>query len=148
MNGSREAFITAFEEMVKEDKRCMLISADSMLAARAAAVAKEYPDNFVEGGIAEQCAVDVAAGMAASGAVPFVETYAGFLTMRACEQIRTFVAYSGLNVKMIGSTRHAGRRTRGVSHQFYEDIAILRSMPGVTSYAPPTRARCTRRQRW
>ena len=135
--GSREAFITAMEEMVQEDAGKILISADSMLAARAAKFSKDYPDNFVEVGIAEQCAVDVAAGLACVGLTPFLATYAGFITMRACEQVRTFVAYTNLNVKLIGlNAGMLGGEREGVTHQFYEDIGILRSIPNMTIVCP------------
>jgi len=136
-NGSREAFITAMTELAQQDKRYILISADSKLAVRAANFSKEYPANFVEVGIAEQCAVDVAAGLAASGAIPFVATYAGFLTMRACEQMRTFVAYPNLNVRFIGLNAGVlGGEREGVTHQFYEDIGILRSIPNFKIVCP------------
>ncbi len=135
--GSREAFIAALEEMLLTDSRKILVSADSKLAARAANFAKKYPANFVEVGIAEQCAVNVAAGLASAGMLPYVATYAGFLTMRACEQMRTFVGYSHLNVKFVGlNAGMLGGEREGVSHQFYEDIGILRSMPNYTIVCP------------
>ena len=136
-NGSREAFMAAMTHLAQQDRKYILISADSKLAARAADFAKEYPANFVETGIAEQCAVDVAAGLAASGAVPFVATYAGFLTMRACEQMRTFVAYPNLSVRFIGlNAGMLGGEREGVTHQFYEDIGILRTIPNFKIICP------------
>ncbi|GHV34297.1 transketolase [Spirochaetia bacterium] len=64
-------------------------------------------------------------------------SYAGFLTMRACEMIRTFIAYPGLNVKLIGlNGGMLGGEREGVTHQFYEDLGILRSMPGVKIITP------------
>ncbi|MGI5919425.1 MAG: transketolase family protein [Christensenellales bacterium] len=136
-NGSREAFITALTEMVLEDPRIMLVSADSMLAARAVGFSREHANNFVEVGIAEQCAVNVAAGLATTGQIPFLATYAGFITMRACEQVRTFVAYPNLNVKLVGlNAGMLGGEREGVTHQFYEDIGILRSIPNVTIVCP------------
>ena len=85
----------------------------------------------------EQDAVDIAAGLAATGMVPIVITYAGFLTMRACEMIRTFIAYPGLNVKLIGlNAGMLGGEREGVTHQFYEDVGILRSIAGVKILAP------------
>ena len=92
---------------------------------------------MIEVGIAEQDAVDIAAGLASTGMKPVVVTYAGFLTMRACEMIRTFVAYPGLNVKFIGlNGGMLGGEREGVTHQFYEDVGILRSMPGVKVLCP------------
>lgn len=135
--GSREAFIAALEEMLLTDNKKILVSADSKLAARAANFAKQNPKNFVEVGIAEQCAVNVAAGLASAGMLPYVVTYAGFLTMRACEQMRTFVGYSHLNVKFIGlNAGMLGGEREGVTHQFYEDIGILRSIPNYTIVCP------------
>ena len=135
--GSREAVIAALEEILDSEKRIVLVSSDSKLAARAEDFSKKYPKNFVEVGIAEQCAVNVAAGLASAGMLPYVVTYAGFLTMRACEQMRTFVGYSHLNVKFIGlNGGMLGGEREGVTHQFYEDIGILRSMPGYTIVCP------------
>jgi transketolase len=68
---------------------------------------------------------------------PVVVSYAGFLTMRACEMIRTFIAYPGLNVKLVGlNGGMLGGEREGVTHQFYEDLGILRSMPGVKILTP------------
>jgi len=135
--GSREAFIAAMTELAQKDRRYILVTADSMLATRAANFFKDYPANSVEVGIAEQCAVNVAAGLAASGAIPFVATYAGFLTMRAGEQMRTFVGYPNLNVRFIGlNAGMLGGEREGVSHQFYEDVGILRSIPNFKIVCP------------
>ena len=88
-------------------------------------------------GIAEQAGVAFSAGLAACGLRPFFGTYAGFITMRACEQVRTFVAYPELQVKFIGINGgiHGGER-EGVTHQFFEDLAILRSIPGMEIVVP------------
>jgi len=86
---------------------------------------------------AEQNAVCCAAGLASCGLIPFVATYAGFITMRACEQVRTFVAYPGLNVKLIGANGGIGSGEReGVTHQFFEDLGILRTISGITIVVP------------
>ena len=89
--GTREAASVALQELAGQDERVVFVSSDSLKAMRAVAFAEQYPDRYIECGIAEQGSVDVAAGLAACGAMPFVATYAGFLTMRACEQMRTFV---------------------------------------------------------
>jgi len=81
--------------------------------------------------------VNVAAGLASCGLVPFLATYSGFITMRACEQVRSFVAYPDLNVKMIGANGGmASGEREGVTHQFFEDVGILRTMPGMTIVVP------------
>lgn len=135
--GTREAFAAALMELCEKDKKYQIISADSVKAARVVELVEKYPECYVEVGIAEQCAVDVAAGLATVGKVPFVATYCGFITMRACEQVRTFVAYPGLNVKFVGfNAGMLGGEREGVTHQFYEDIGILRSIPDITIVCP------------
>ena len=136
-NGTREAFTAAMLDLAKSDDRILFVSADSLKAMRAVPFAEQYPARYIEAGIAEQAAVDVAAGLAASGLVPFVGTYAGFLTMRACEQMRTFVAYPGLNVKFVGINGGLiGGEREGVTHQFYEDIGVTAMLPGFTVFTP------------
>lgn len=135
--GTREAFGAALIDLAENDPRIMMVSPDSLKAMRATGFAEKHPDSYIEVGIAEQCAVDVAAGLAACGLVPFVGTYAGFLTMRACEQMRTFVAYPNLNVKFIGvNCGLIGGEREGVTHQFYEDLGILSSIPNFTIFTP------------
>lgn len=135
--GTREAFAAALFDLAKDDNSVMLVSSDSLKAMRATKFAAEYPTQYVEVGIAEQAAVASAAGMAASGLKPFVATYAGFLTMRACEQMRTFTAYPNLNVKFIGvNSGVVGGEREGVTHQFYEDLGILSSIPNFTIFTP------------
>ena len=99
--GTREAFAQAIIDMAETDDKIMFVSPDSLKAMRATKFAELHPEQYVEVGISEQAAVDVASGLAASGLTPFVGTYAGFMTMRACEQMRTFVAYPNLNVKFM-----------------------------------------------
>lgn len=133
---TREAFIKAFWELNTNSDRFALVSADSLAAMRATEFAKAYPERVYEAGIAEQNAVALAAGLATTGLIPFVCTYAGFLTMRACEQIRTFVAYPNLNVKLVGLNGGMyGGEKEGVTHQCYEDFAILRSIPNMTVFS-------------
>lgn len=135
--GTREAFAAALVDLAREDSGVMLVSADSLKAMRAVPFAEEFPKQYVECGIAEQGAVDVAAGLAACGLSPFVATYAGFLTMRACEQMRTFTAYPNLNVTFVGiNAGVVGGEREGVTHQFYEDLGILSSIPNFTLFTP------------
>lgn len=141
--GTREAFAAAMLDMAATDDRIMVISPDSLKAMRAVQFGDKYPDRYVECGIAEQCAVDVAAGLASCGMIPFVGTYCGFLTMRACEQMRTFVGYTDLNAKFVGvNAGLLGGEREGVTHQFYEDLGILSSMPNFTLLTPADPAQC------
>ena len=137
LKSTREAAMLAIQELARKDDKIVIVSPDSVAAARATKFREEFPDRVIEVGIAEQDAVDIAAGLATTGMKPVVVTYAGFLTMRACEMIRTFIAYPGLNVKLIGLTGGMlGGEREGVTHQFYEDVGILRSMPGVSIITP------------
>jgi len=136
-HGTREAFAQALIEISKNDDRTLLVSPDSLKAMRATEFAEMFPQRYIEVGIAEQNAIGVAAGLAGCGLIPFVATYAGFITMRACEQVRTFVAYPHLNVKMVGINGGLlGGEREGVTHQFFEDIGILRTIPGITIITP------------
>lgn len=135
--GTREAFTAALLDIAKEDKRVMFVSPDSLKAMRGTDFAEKFPESYVEVGIAEQNAVAVAAGLASCGQIPFIGTYSGFLTMRACEQMRTFVAYPNLNVKFVGiNSGLSGGEREGVTHQFYEDLGILSSIPNFTIFTP------------
>ncbi len=135
--GTREAFATAITELTAENKEVMFVSSDSLKAMRAVPYADAYPENYIECGIAEQGTVNVAAGLSTCGIIPYVATYAGFLTMRACEQMRTFVAYPNLNVKFVGiNAGLIGGEREGVTHQFYEDVSILSAIPNFTIFLP------------
>ena len=137
LKSTREAAMLAIQELARKDDKIVIVSPDSVAAARATKFREEFPARVIEVGIAEQDAVDIAAGLATTGMKPVVVTYAGFLTMRACEMIRTFIAYPGLNVKLIGlNGGMLGGEREGVTHQFYEDVGILRSMPGVSIITP------------
>lgn len=137
IKSTREAFIQALMEIGARDKRCVLISADSLKAARGTPFSDRWPERVIETGIAEQGALNVAAGAAAMGFIPYVVTYAGFITMRACEQMRTFIAYPNLPVRLVGLNGGLlGGEREGVTHQFYEDLAITRSIPGFTVLSP------------
>ena len=134
---TRVAFMQGLEALAEKDERIMLVCADSLLAMRATDFVAKHPDRYVEVGIAEQNAAATAAGLAIEGLIPFFATYAGFITMRACEQIRTFIAYPNLNVKLAGVNGGiaAGER-EGVTHQFFEDIGILRTIANITIIVP------------
>ena len=134
---TRVGFMQGLEALAEKDKRIMFVSADSLLAMRATNFAEKFPDRYIEIGIAEQNAAATSAGLAIEGLIPYFATYAGFITMRACEQLRTFIAYPNLNVKIggINCGIAAGER-EGVTHQFFEDIGILRTIANFTILAP------------
>ena len=131
--GFRDAWLT----LAKERENVVFVSTDSLLVVRGEPFLQEFPERVVELGISEQNGVGVASGLASSGLVPYICTYAGFMTMRACEQMRTFVSYPNLKVRFVGANGglHGGNR-EGVSHQFTEDVGIVRGMPNFTVLCP------------
>ncbi|WP_271397293.1 transketolase family protein [Salinicoccus roseus] len=98
--------------------------------------AKAYPDRFFNFGLAEKNMVTAAAGLASTGKVPFVSTYASFLGVLAAENIRTAVAYPNLNVRLIGTHTGIAMGFYGTSHHATEDISITRAMANMTVISP------------
>jgi transketolase len=137
MENTRVAFTETLMELAGQDPNICFVSSDSIKVVRADPFLDKFPQRTYEVGIAEQNAVGLAAGLASCGMVPFFATYAGFITMRACEQVRTFVCYPGLNVKFVGANGGiASGEREGVTHQFFEDLGILRTIPGITIVVP------------
>jgi transketolase len=138
MESTRVAFLETLTELMEADPKIVVVFADSVKVFRAtAAFTEKFSGRVFDVGIAEQNAVAAAAGLASCNLTVFVATYAGFITMRACEQVRTFVGYPGLNVKFIGANAGIfGGEREGVTHQFFEDLAIVRAIPGLTVVVP------------
>ena len=134
---TREAFIAGLMDVAPDDPKICLVFADSLKAARATPFTEKYPDRWFDVGICEQNAVAFSAGLASTGLKPFFNTYAGFITMRACEQVRSFVAYPHLNVKLVGLNGgiYGGER-EGVTHMIFEEFGILRSVAGIEIVVP------------
>ncbi|WP_211455370.1 transketolase family protein [Collimonas antrihumi] len=111
-------------------------SADLQYSNGLARFAKKYPERYTQFGISEQNMVSAAAGMATAGGMPFVATFASFLALLCCEQIRMDIAYCRLPVRLIG--HHAGISLGfyGTSHHATEDLAIMRSIANLTVVAP------------
>lgn len=133
---TRESFGIALCEMAKTNKDIVVLDADLAAATKTSIFQKEYPERFRNCGIAEGNMIGVAAGLAAAGKIPVAASFAMFSTGRAYEQIRNSVAYPCLNVKIAGS--HAGISTGedGATHQCLEDIALMRTLPGMVVLNP------------
>ena len=95
-----------------------------------------YPERYLDCGIAEQNMVGVAAGLALGGKIPFVHSFACFISMRALEQVRTSVAYPRLNVKFVVTHGGISPGTAGTTHHAIEDLAIMRAIPNMTVLVP------------
>lgn len=134
--GSRGAYAKALEEIVKNDKNVMVMTADLGQLTGISCIADKYPQQYVNIGIAEQNMIGVAAGMAKDGWNVYATTYANFLTMRAYEQIRINLGYMQLPVKLVGSSGGLGMEILGNTHYAIEDMALMRAIPGMTVISP------------
>ena len=133
---TRESYGNALVELGKEHENLVVLDADLAAATKTGNFKKAFPDRFFDCGIAESNLMGVAAGLAAAGMVPFASTFAMFAAGRAFEQVRNSIGYPHLNVK-IGAT-HAGISVGedGATHQCNEDIALMRTIPGMTIISP------------
>lgn len=133
---TRDGFGRGTVEAGKENPNVVVLSADLGDSTRAAWFQKEFPDRYIEVGVAEQNLATVASGMAAAGKIPFIASYAAFSPGRSYEQIRTTCALNQQPVKIGGM--HAGIQTGpdGATHQMLEDIGLMRMLPHMTVMVP------------
>ncbi len=133
---TRESYGEALRDLADEYKDLVVLDADLAAATKTAIFKKAHPDRFFDCGIAEANMMGVAAGLAACGKIPFASTFAMFAAGRAFEIVRNSSGYPHLNVK-IGAT-HAGISVGedGATHQCNEDIALMRTIPGMTIINP------------
>lgn len=132
---TRIAYGKALEEFGDRED-VIVLDADLKSCTMTTYFARRYPERFINMGIAEANMADVAAGMAACGAVPVINSFSMFATGRIYDQVRNSIAYPGLNVKIVGS--HAGVTVGedGATHQCIEDISLMRTIPGMTVVVP------------
>ena len=133
---TRESYGNALLELGAENPDVVVLDADLAAATKTGVFKKAYPERHIDCGIAECNMVGIAAGLATTGKIPFVSSFAMFAAGRAFEQVRNSVGYPHLNVK-IGAT-HAGITVGedGASHQCNEDIALMRTIPGMVVMCP------------
>ncbi len=133
---TRDAYGKALVELGEKNDKLIVFDADLAAATKTGMFKKAFPDRFIDCGIAESNMMGVAAGMATAGYTVFASSFAMFAAGRAFEQIRNTIGYPHLNVK-IGAT-HAGISVGedGASHQCCEDIALMRTIPGMTIINP------------
>ncbi len=133
---TRESYGNALTELGAKHENLVVLDADLAAATKTSIFKKAYPERHIDCGIAESNMMGIAAGLAATGKVPFASTFAMFAAGRAFEQIRNSIGYPKLNVK-IGAT-HAGISVGedGATHQCNEDIALMRTIPGMVVINP------------
>ena len=133
---TRDGFGKGTVEAGKNDKNIVVLCADLADSTRAEWFKKEFPERYVEMGVAEQNMATVAAGLANYGKIPFIASYAAFSPGRNYEQIRTTIALNNVPVKVCGM--HAGVQTGpdGATHQMLEDVALMRALPNMIVIVP------------
>jgi len=134
---TRTAFGEVLVEMAKERKDIVVLDADVATLTKTSIFREAFPERFFQMGIAEQNMMGVAAGMATTQKiVPFAVTFAVFATKRACDQVSISIAYPKLNVKVVGSYGGIPTGKAGATHQAFEDIFIMRTIPNMTVIVP------------
>ena len=135
-SATRAAYGKALAELAEREPNLVVLDADLSGSTMSKDFAAVCPDRFFDMGIAEANMVGVAAGLAACGKKPFVNSFAMFAAGRAWEQVRNSVAYPRLNVKVVGSHGGLSVGEDGATHQCIEDLAIMRAIPGMTVLCP------------
>ncbi len=132
----REAYGRALAELGAINPRVVALDVDTSMSTLSNYFAQHFPERFFNIGIAEPCMVDVAAGLALGGQVPFINGFASLLALRALEQIRTCVCYAHTNVKIAASYAGLSDFKDGATHYAISDLANMRALPGMTVIVP------------
>lgn len=133
---TRSGFGEGLEYIGERDERVVALTADLADSTKVSGFGKKFPERFIECGVAEQNMMGVAAGMALTGKIPFVSSYATFSPGRNWDQLRVSVCYSQANVKVAGCHTGVSVGPDGATHQALEDIAITRVLPNLTVIVP------------
>ncbi len=133
---TRAGFGEGIHEVAQKNEKVVALTADLAGSLKLNAFMKDFPERFIQCGIAEANMIGIAAGLTIGGHIPYTTTFANFSTSRVYDQIRQSVAYSGKNVKICAS--HAGLTLGedGATHQVLEDIGMMKMLPGMTVIVP------------
>jgi transketolase len=133
---TRQAAGEAILELAREGMDVVAVSADTSTSMYTALLREDFPERFIDTGVAEQNMMMVAAGLAATGKIAFAASYSVFTSMRCCEQLRTFIAYPNLNVNVIAGIGGFSAGIEGVTHVATEDLGIVRCIANMVVLAP------------
>jgi transketolase len=133
---TRSGFGDGILEAARKNPNIVALTADLAGSMKLAGFIKEFPERFVQVGIAEANMIGIAAGLTIGGHIPFTTTFANFSTGRVYDQIRQSVAYSGKNVKICASHAGVTLGEDGATHQILEDIGLMKMLPGMTVIVP------------
>ena len=136
---NRAVMCEVLKEAAARDRDVVVLCSDSRGSASLTSFAEQFPDQFVEVGIAEQNLVSIAAGLASCGKKAFAASPASFLTTRSYEQCNVDCAYSGTNVKLVGISGGVSYGALGMTHHSAQDIAAMSAIPGMRVYLPSDR---------
>lgn len=125
-----------FPELAEEMDNLKLLTADLSLLSGMERFVRDYPEKFLNTGIAEQNMIGIAAGLSMEGDTVFATTYASFIAVRSLEHVRQHLAHMGCNVKIIGSSAGVVAAKSGISHWATEDIAFMRVLPNMMVFSP------------
>ena len=134
--GSRAVFGMALTNLAETRQDFFVMSADLCQSSGLIRFKEKFPERFINCGIAEQNMIGVAGGMAKDGTPIFATSFSPFITMRACEQVRINMGYMQLNIKTVGLGAGLVMAQLGNSHYGIEDVAVMRSIPGMTIISP------------
>lgn len=133
---TRSGFGDGIVEAARKNPAIVALTADLAGSMKLNQFIKEFPERFIQCGIAEANMIGVAAGLTIGGKIPFTTTFANFSTGRVYDQIRQSVAYSGKNVKICASHAGVTLGEDGATHQILEDIGLMKMLPGMTVIVP------------
>jgi len=136
LESTRDAYGKALLEVGRKNADIVVLDADLAKSTKTIIFAKEFPDRFFDCGIAEQNMMSIAAGLAASGKVPFASTFAVFASGRCFDQLRVSIAQPGLNVKVVATHGGITVGEDGASHQGIEDLALISPLPNFIVIVP------------
>ena len=133
---TRSGFGDGILEAARENENIVALTADLAGSLKLNSFIKEFPERFIQCGIAEANMMGIAAGLTIGGKIPFTTTFANFSTGRVYDQIRQSIAYSGKNVKICASHAGLALGEDGATHQILEDIGMMKMLPGMTVIVP------------
>lgn len=134
--GTRDGYGQGLLELGESNKNVVVLTADLAESTRVEEFGKKFPERFIECGVSEQNMMGVAAGLALSGKIPFVSSYAVFSPGRSWDQLRVSVCYSKANVKVAGAHTGISVGPDGATHQALEDVGIVRVLPNIVVEVP------------
>lgn len=132
----RDVYCATLMELAEKDSRIVVLDADLVSSSGMKPFFKEFPERAIQCGIAEANMIGIAAGLSATGKVPFAHTFAAFASRRTCDQIYVSAAYAKLNVRIIGTDPGVTAAYNGGTHMPFEDMSVLRGIPEITLIEP------------